>query len=170
MVIIDKELLRRTWYIRYLEQTYPEFFASVRPTIDAYLHELYKFEYGKPYNQQVIQMRYVNMLQSFINNHLRRYNVYLAMPYPDSDIGQIDLQNDAALYGLVVQVLRDSSEYQPFDFSNLNIPYPGTAYDERLIHNRDLVKRLVQGNINYLLKQGDTTAALNAKQWLDDWR
>lgn len=169
IVLIDKELLRRTWYIRYLEQAYPEFFDSVRSTIDAYMLELYKFEYGEPYNPQVIQARYVNMLQSFINEHLGSHNVYLAMPYPDSDISQINLMYDAVPYGLLIQILKDTSAYRPFDFSNLKIYYPVTAYDERLIHNRDLVKRMIRGNIHFLIQHGDTVATENAQQWLNEW-
>jgi len=169
LVIIDKELLRRTWYIRYLERAYPEFYEKVRTSVDTYMSELYKFEYGKPYNSQVIQARFVHMLQTFINQHLIEANVYLAMPYPDNDLSQIKVEHSPVPYGFVIQILQDTSAYQPFDFSRLTVHNPAIAYDERLVHNRDLIKRLVQGNINYLLQHHDTIAAMNAQKWFDNF-
>jgi hypothetical protein len=168
LVIIDKELLRRTWYINYLERAYPHFFDTVRPAIEAYLPDLHKFEYGEPYNPQVIQAKFVHMLQTFIHGYTSN-NVYLAMPYPDNDLSQVKTEHTLVPYGFVIQVIEDTSKYQPFDFTTLNIYFPKNAYDERLIHNRDLVNRMVQGNVNYLMQRGDTTTAIQTQQWFNDW-
>lgn len=44
VVIIDKELLRRTWYAPYLLQRYPDVFQRIQPTVDAYMAYLDVFE------------------------------------------------------------------------------------------------------------------------------
>jgi hypothetical protein len=169
LVIIDKELLRRTWYIHYLECAYPAFYAQVQPAVKAYLPELIKFEYGKPYNPQVIQARYIQMLQTFIQTHLQTNDVYLVMPYPDNDLCQIKYEYPLVPYGFVIKIQKDSTSFHPFDFSRVTIHNPVCAYDERLIHNRDLVSRMVQGNINYMMQHNDTTAVRNAQLWLNDF-
>lgn len=169
LVIIDKELLRRTWYLRYLESAYPLFYENVRPAIDAYMPELTKFEYGKPYNPQVIQARFIYMLKAFIQTHLNTHNVYIAIPYPDSDLDQIIRDNKSAPYGFVIQIQHDRATYQPFDFSRITIHNPQPTYDERLNHNRGLVKPMVAANINYMIQHNDTSAAMNAQQWLNDF-
>ncbi|MBN2620195.1 DUF2723 domain-containing protein [candidate division WOR-3 bacterium] len=169
LVIIDKELLRRTWYIHYLKRTYPAFYAQGQSAIEAYLPELMKFEYGEPYNPQVIQTRYIQMLQTFIVTHLTANDVYLVMPYPDNDLCQIKFEYPLVPYGFVFRIQKDTTSFHPFDFSRVTIHNPVHAYDERLIHNRDLVKRMVQGNISYMMQHNDTTAAIKAQQWLTDF-
>lgn len=44
VVVIDKELLRRTWYAPYLLQRYPDVFARIQTTVDAYMAYLDVFE------------------------------------------------------------------------------------------------------------------------------
>ena len=44
VVVIDKELLRRTWYAPYLLQRYPDLFSRIQPTVDAYMAYLDVFE------------------------------------------------------------------------------------------------------------------------------
>jgi hypothetical protein len=44
VVVIDKELLRRTWYAPYLLQRYPDVFSRIQPTVDAYMAYLEVFE------------------------------------------------------------------------------------------------------------------------------
>lgn len=44
VVIIDKELLRRTWYAPYLAQRYPDVLQRIQPTVDAYMVYLDVFE------------------------------------------------------------------------------------------------------------------------------
>lgn len=44
VVIVDKELLRRTWYAPYLAQRYPDVFGRIQPAVDAYMAYLDIFE------------------------------------------------------------------------------------------------------------------------------
>ncbi len=44
VVVVDKELLRRTWYAPYLTQRYPDVFGRIQPSIDAYMAYLDVFE------------------------------------------------------------------------------------------------------------------------------
>lgn len=44
VVVIDKELLRRTWYAPYLAQRYPDVFQRIQPSVDGYMAYLDVFE------------------------------------------------------------------------------------------------------------------------------
>jgi hypothetical protein len=82
VVLIEKELLRRTWYLPYLHRLYP---SVMRRNIDEqrrYVALLEQFETNtdsfmkSPNNAQEIQRRFVALLRSFIE-HNRNRSVYI---------------------------------------------------------------------------------------------
>ena len=140
----------------------------MQPAVNNYLIELNKFEYGRSYDPSIIQARFVNMLETFIRSQIDD-GTYLAMPYPDNDLGQIRLESTPAPYGFVIHIPGDPATYQPYDFSSLHIHNPPITDDERLIHNRDLIPRMVQGNINHLLEHGYEKHAHQAQTWYKEF-
>ena len=76
VVVIDKELLRRTWYLSQLEQRYPSLIERSRRELNAYLAELTKFEHDLPYDSKIIEFRYSELIHSFVRNNLSSHPVY----------------------------------------------------------------------------------------------
>ncbi len=87
VVIVDKELLRRTWYAPYLAQRYPDVFGRIQPAVDAYMayldifeREPKKFEVDRvklgragladlaehQQNVQIIQQRFVGLIDAIL--------------------------------------------------------------------------------------------------------
>lgn len=66
VTILDKELFRRSWYFPQLRSSYPELMRRSAPEIEAFLRELYKFEHDLPYDGNVIEARYAELLRSFM--------------------------------------------------------------------------------------------------------
>ena len=168
LIVIDKELLRRTWYIKYLQDEYPEFYKGISTEVDNYLIELLKFEYGEPYNPEVIQLKFITMLEAFISSKLEQ-GVYFATPFPDRDLDQTHPQYLRIPKGMVFELILDATEYHPFDFSMLNIKKPNLVNDERMVHNITVVRRMVNNNILYLNAAGMTEPAERARTWLKDF-
>lgn len=77
VVVIDKELLRRTWYLQQLEQRYPWLIKQSRVELDAYAAELYKFEHTLPYNPSVIEFRYTGFIHSLIEKNIVARSIYV---------------------------------------------------------------------------------------------
>jgi len=77
VAVVDKELLRRSWYLKELEGRYPWLIQRSRPEVNAFLLELHKFEHDLPYNPNVIQARFVAMISSFIRNNMSERPVYV---------------------------------------------------------------------------------------------
>jgi len=77
VVLIEKELLRRTWYPRQLERWYPEVYERSRPEMEAYLVDLERFESGAPYESASIQGRFVALLNSFIDKNYDERPIYI---------------------------------------------------------------------------------------------
>ncbi len=164
LVIIDKELLRRTWYIKYIEEEYPEFYQMVENAVEAYLIELYKFEYDRPYDSYTIQLRFIRMLESFVDAKVAD-GVYFALPFPDHDLKQVYPHYYRIPRGLVFEIKTDTTNYIPFDFSKLSIRKPIIINDERLRYNIELIKGMAENNHRYL----NLTKRYREKQQVKDW-
>ncbi len=77
VAVIDKELLRRSWYLREIGSRHPWLAERSRPEIDAFEIELTKFEHELPYNAAVIQSRYERMIASMIRGCISERPVYV---------------------------------------------------------------------------------------------
>jgi len=77
VAVVDKELLRRSWYLKELEGRLPWLVAGSREEIRAFEKELYKFEHDLPYDPMVIQSRFVEMVKSFMMKSMRERPVYV---------------------------------------------------------------------------------------------
>jgi hypothetical protein len=85
VVIIDKELLRRTWYIEQLRQWYPETMEKCKAAIDDYLIDLELFEADLPYSSESIQRKFITMLECFINSNYEKKPIYLTLDVIESE-------------------------------------------------------------------------------------
>ncbi len=77
VIVIDKELLRRSWYLDQLEHNYPELYAKSRGEIARFRVELQKFERDEPYNPTTIEQRYRDLIRSFITYNVAERPVYV---------------------------------------------------------------------------------------------
>ncbi|MBC8044414.1 MAG: DUF2723 domain-containing protein [Rhizobacter sp.] len=106
VVMIEKELLRRTWYLDQLRRWYPDLMKKSAAELDAYARDLELFESGKPY-PQTIQGNYEALINSFVLKNLDERPVYLTLEVMQSE------QNVAASMrkiprGFAFQVQRQS--------------------------------------------------------------
>jgi hypothetical protein len=76
VAVVDKELLRRSWYFRQLELRHPWLLERSRKELDAYLIELRKFEHDLPYDSKLIEFRYNDLIHSFIRHNYTTRPVY----------------------------------------------------------------------------------------------
>jgi hypothetical protein len=77
VAVVDKELLRRSWYLNELEVRYPWLLDRSRREVEAFRRELYRFEHDLPYNSALIQARFEEMIRSFIREQIGERPVYV---------------------------------------------------------------------------------------------
>jgi hypothetical protein len=82
VLVVDPELLRRSWYLDELTANYPEFMASVKNEVAAFRNELHKFEYDIPYDPATIQSTYVGMINAMIDRNIGRRGVFVTGEVP----------------------------------------------------------------------------------------
>jgi len=77
IVLIEKELLRRTWYLEQFKRWYPEVAKKSEKEIRLYLSQLELFEDENDYDPFLIQKYYIDMVNSFINQNIANRPVYI---------------------------------------------------------------------------------------------
>jgi hypothetical protein len=77
VVLIDRELMKRSWYLRYLEQRHPEVLEGSRNEIRTFLFEVDKFERKLPYDGAVLEGAFAAMISSVLSTNLRTRPVYV---------------------------------------------------------------------------------------------
>lgn len=73
VAVVDKELLRRSWYLHMLGARYPQLFASAQPTLAAFREQLSRFEHDLPYNPAVIERMYAELIRAVLVSRDRTY-------------------------------------------------------------------------------------------------
>jgi hypothetical protein len=154
VIVIDKELLRRSWYFVQLERRYPEFIRKSRAAIDAFLQELYKFEHDLPYDQSLIEYRYAAMIKSFIDQNYVSRPVYVTV-----EIEQEYTQGyNRVPTGLVFQLSTDTLWHEhKLPVFDLAAPRKHTKYADGII---SMYAKAYVNNAIYLNMGGKAPAAL----------
>ncbi len=164
VVLIEKELLRRTWYLQQLRNWYPEEMAKHKAEIDAFLEQLELFESGKRYDPRQIQSRFEALLRSFVYKNLSERQVYITAdilqtePYLGQDLEKIP-QGFA---------LRFEQEHKPYPVSDstINIDKMAKNASDNPDHLEKGIKQSAATQLIYLARyaalQKDKTTALSA--------
>mgnify|MGYP002397592136 CR=1 FL=1 len=132
LVIIDKELMRKSWYFEYLRKHYPEIYERSAPEIEAYLAELLKFEknterYTAPKTEldrqdlTKIQTTFLALLNSLVDRNYPQRTFYTTV-----EIEQSKGENFGKDYSRVPQgILFRYTKEKGFD----NYRYPDFKYE-----------------------------------------
>ncbi len=119
IILIEKELLRRTWYPLQLLKWHPEL-SRCSNEIDIFSEQLELFESNQNYSPRAIQSSFENMLNSFIDKFYGEKNIYLTL-----DVMQ-GMPNLGKSYqkiprGFAFLLRKDSKEIYTVEPTNLNI-------------------------------------------------
>ncbi len=128
VVLVEKELLRRTWYPYQFAKWYPEISKKSQAEIDAFMKDLELFESEKPYDAMSIQTNYVNMLNSFIDKNYGSRPIYITLDVmetePDVAKDYIKIPEGMAFRltkdTSIARVKFNSSDYDSFIASAMN--------------------------------------------------
>ncbi len=161
--LIDTELCRRSWYLKYLQQNYPELYRNSEEQISDFRDQVYLFENGKPYDPNLIEKSYVYMVQSF-----------LLKSYPEKP-DYADLAMDEKFLtsfiqfpeGMVFRLQKDMG-YYPYSYPEFQLRgvLDQKVYkdDRTLFYLKDYTA-MIQNRISYLhfFKQDSIAQNLNLK-------
>lgn len=139
--IIDKELLRRSWYFDQLKKWNPDVMTTVKKEEQEFVKTLLPFERSKPFNPALIQQKFTAFITALIEKNYKSYPVYLSNELVDIEVLKktdiflppgTTLIPESYLYRVVKS---DSITYQPlkhYPSDNIRFPEKETVYSKRI--------------------------------------
>lgn len=128
--IIDKELVRRSWYLDYLEKEYPWLAHSSRRELDHYRPLLDDFEHGRLRDPTGIQAAFIDLLRSFLRGKHNRPAYTTFGPEANEDARQLLRGIKPVPVGLLFWLPTDTA-VPVFDYSRLIVRIPARRIDRR---------------------------------------
>ncbi|MBN1893537.1 DUF2723 domain-containing protein [bacterium] len=163
--VVDKELLRRSWYFRQLERTCPGITADIEPEIKAFLKELAPFERGEAYDGSVIEGRFRRMILRMMETQLAKHALFIAPELVENEFRRAELSLPAGYQavpdGFFFRIVPAGTylPYRPPD--RLRFPSAGNAYTESI---RTFVMKMWTWGALYELQTGHPDRARMLKQ------
>ncbi|HKI77670.1 MAG TPA: DUF2723 domain-containing protein [Ignavibacteriaceae bacterium] len=76
--IVDKELLRRSWYYNQLNVDHPDLLAGMKQQVNNFIARVKPFERDEKYNPAVIENAYQAVLTGLVSTNIDSIDVYIA--------------------------------------------------------------------------------------------
>lgn len=124
VTIIDKELLRRTWYVPYLTYRYPAAMAGAQSAAAAYAPYLQMFEDNSDEfmkdrsSVMAIQQRFVALLNALLQSNDGKRPVYITGEMVNEEQG-FATDHRMVPAGPLIRLVRDSIAMPPFNLSRV---------------------------------------------------
>lgn len=158
VIVIDKELLRRSWYFVMLERNHPHLIEQSREKVNLFLAELYKFEHDLPYNPVVIEARYNEMINDFIDKAMEGRPVYVGSEIEP----QFAYQYQRVPEGLLFRLLREGETPQS---KPIDVVFRPTSFENDYTRGiKFLYARMLTFNAALFQEQKLTNEALRLVQ------
>ena len=172
IVIIDKELLRRSWYFDYLTKQYPWLIKNSSYEVESYLELLDDFEHSRLKSSSEIQHRYLRMLNSFIEKNKETRPCYITFVNgADKDAPFIAKDYQKIPFGIVYE-LAETSDTSHFDYSTFclrGVFEENPFKNERTCNNLRVYQQMGLRRGIYLLKMGCFHSSIETFEFTAQW-
>jgi len=127
VTVIDKELLRRSWYYNQLEADHASVIANLKPEIASFLEAVKPFEQSKLFDADRIELRYQAIMTNLVTQNMNGGGFYIAPELAENELqnGQFKLPEGTALvpYGFLFKAVK-GNEYVQGPVLDFKIRFP----------------------------------------------
>ena len=147
VAIIDKELVRRSWYFNQIKTNYPLVYERSKDLIDGFLPELKKFERNEKYNAQILEKYFREIIQSFIVRNFNDHTIYLTPEMVSNELkdGWLILPDTLNVIPdlFMFKVVKDTS-YHPLKIKDYSINFK----NDKSYYTETLKNLIITNHIN----------------------
>lgn len=129
--IIDKELLRRSWYIRHVRLHFPDIYERCKTEFETYYTELLKFEketsrYTNPKSEAdrqesaKINIAFMALLNSLVEKNYSFYPVYTTFEIETNQVEKFAKDYARIPEGVLLRVFKNYESYDEFNEPDFN--------------------------------------------------
>ncbi len=86
IIVIDKELLRRSWYYNQIENNYPHVIKNLADDINKFLGELKLFESSENYNPLLLEKYYRKIMTGLVSENVKERNFYIGIELVQNEL------------------------------------------------------------------------------------
>jgi len=131
VTIVDKELLRRSWYYNQLNRNFPGLLTGLESEVSLFLGALKPFERDENYNPQLLETRYRNIMTGLVSTNIDKRAFYIAPEVFENEMqrGEFALPPGFALVPdlFLFKVVKSNSNYIPAKNPDFKIRFPANA-------------------------------------------
>lgn len=147
VVVIDKELLRRSWYYVQLQRNYPSAVSGIQDLTLEFKKALKPFEEGGNYNSSLLESLYRAIMTNLVATNINKRNFYIAPELVENEMrrGKFTLPKGYKLVPdlLLFKVVKGDS-YSPANNPNFTIKVP---------QNQNAYTKFIERNVATMLER-----------------
>ncbi|NOG97833.1 MAG: DUF2723 domain-containing protein [Ignavibacteriae bacterium] len=129
VAVIDKELLRRSWYFNQLETCYPGILNGIEKDVNTFIEAVKPFERSENFNPQLLEAAYRRIMTGLVTENIGEHTIYIAPEMIENEMQRGEFQLPPGYYlipELFLYRVSKSLEYQEarkpdFEFRELNV-------------------------------------------------
>lgn len=147
IILIDKELTRRSWYIDFIKRYHPDIYTRSKARIDEFLRRVEPFERNQPFDPNVIDKAYYDMLKAIIHNESAVRPVYTNVTGDPKFTEMLPLVPDGILFRVY-----NSSDFLQSPLRDFDESYWGSRFiykEPRVGHLLSYYRRAFQSREKY---------------------
>lgn len=92
VTVIDKELLRRSWYYHQLETNHPSLLNGVKPDVDKFIEALIPFERDENFNSNLLEGLFRRIMAGLISTNIDKHDYFIAPELVDGEMRRGEFQ------------------------------------------------------------------------------
>lgn len=147
VAVIDKELLRRSWYYGQLQRNYPGVLSGIQELVGEFKNAVRPFEEGDNYNSALLERLYRAIMTNLVATNIDKRSFYIAPELVENEMqrGEFSLPKGYTLVPeLFLFKVVKSNSYVP-----ANNPY----FTLRLPQNENAYSKFIERNVATMLER-----------------
>jgi hypothetical protein len=161
VTIIDKELLRRSWYYNQLNTNQPFLLNGIRSDVSSFLGALAPFERGENFNPSLLENLYRKIMTELISSNILQHDYFIAPELVDNEMrkGEFQLPKNYTIvpYSLLYKVV-NTNEYVEAPSPVFVIRFPDNK-DKYALALENIIGNMLVNRAMYELKFNRTDLA-----------
>jgi hypothetical protein len=147
VVIIDKELLRRSWYYNQLKRNYPDLFSNMETEVSNFLTAVKPFEQDEQFDSGTIESCYRSVMTNLISSNIEKRSYYIGPELFQNEMqrGEFSLPSGYQITpDLFLFKVSKGNDYVPSPDPDFTIRFPNKHN-----HYIDFIENTVAGMLAY---------------------
>jgi hypothetical protein len=154
VTVIDKELLRRSWYYNQLKTNHPQLLVGIQPDVNKFLAALTPFERSENYNSILLENLFRKIMTGLISTNIEKHDYFIAPEIVEGEMrrGEFQLPKGYTIvpYLFLFKVV-NTSAYVEAPLPNYTIRIPGLK-DKYIIALEEIIASMLARRAIYELQ------------------